>query len=483
MREYRRTNRKTTSIARRINASFWFKRLFGLFWLDVAILCGITFSFLHVCKDKLPEGTRIPQDIAAIKMIGSGYKNAELYVELIGENDPESDRWRDVEFGVLEEVPEQVDNDDLPESEKKDSVTKDEVEVVRFYTFSVHEFYDYAMIPFEVLVAFEILSLFFALFETGSIRRKLRPLNDLAIQAEQLSKLPLDSTQLDHLEQAILNVSPDAQDSKIQTGDDDLRSIEVALNNLLYRMRESQKQQTRFVSDASHELRTPISVIQGYVNMLDRWGKEDESVLDESIEALKNESEHMKELIEQLLFLARGDSGRNVLKPVDIDLCDVVQEVWEESMMIDENHRYIYKQARTEESEDDGISYMMNGDLAMVKQSIRIFVQNAAKYSEAGNAIKFSVKKDGDKVSYIIQDEGIGMDGEDVVHIFERFYRSDEARNGETGGSGLGLSIAKWIIDAHQGTIDVLSRPEMGTRFTVTFPVGEVGESPNNVAV
>ena len=79
-------------------------------------------------------------------------------------------------------------------------------------------------------------------------------------------------------------------------------------------MRETYRQQSRFVSDASHELRTPIAVIRGYADMLDRWGKEDESILDESIDAIKNESEHMQKLVEQLLFLARGDSGRNNLR-------------------------------------------------------------------------------------------------------------------------------------------------------------------------
>lgn len=161
-------------------------------------------------------------------------------------------------------------------------------------------------------------------------------------------------------------------------GDKDLQSIEVALNNLLARMQESKLQQARFVSDASHELRTPISVIQGYVNMLDRWGKEDEAVLNESIEALKNESDHMKDLIEQLLFLARGDSGRNTLKPVEVDLNDLVQEVYEESMMIDETHPYEFSACP---------GCMVRGDVAMLKQSIRIFVQNAAKYSEGGDTI------------------------------------------------------------------------------------------------
>ena len=144
--------------------------------------------------------------------------------------------------------------------------------------------------------------------------------------AETLSNMSSDEVNLEHLEQAISNVSVDANDIRISTGDKDLQSIEVALNNLLARMQESKLQQARFVSDASHELRTPISVIQGYVNMLDRWGKEDEAVLNESIEALKNESDHMKDLIEQLLFLARGDSGRNTLKPVEVDLNDLVQE-------------------------------------------------------------------------------------------------------------------------------------------------------------
>lgn len=237
----------------------------------------------------------------------------------------------------------------------------------------------------------------------------------------------------------------------------------MALNNLIHRMKESQRQQARFVSDASHELRTPISVIQGYVNMLDRWGKTDPAILEESIEALKNESEHMKELIEQLLFLARGDSGRNTLHKTTVDLKQVMYEVWEESVMIDASHVY---ELDINETEPD---CTVEGDPAMLKQSIRIFVQNAGKYSGKGDTIRLAVGHQGSQVYYLVQDEGIGMKQNDIVHIFERFYRSDKARSSDTGGSGLGLSIAKWIIDAHNGQIQVLSRPEIGTRFTVLF--------------
>ena len=114
--------------------------------------------------------------------------------------------------------------------------------------------------------------------------------------------------------------------------------------------------------------------------------------------------------------------------------------------------------------------FIINGDRAMVKQSIRILVQNASKYSNEGDTISLDVKKDGNNVCYVVQDEGVGMTDTDVVHIFERFYRSDKARNSGTGGSGLGLSIAKWIVDAHNASVEVLSRPDFGTRFTVKFP-------------
>ena len=239
--------------------------------------------------------------------------------------------------------------------------------------------------------------------------------------------------------------------------------LEKAINNLLDRMRDSYRQQSRFVSDASHELRTPIAVLQGYVNMLDRWGKNDEKILEESIEAIKGETEHMKKLVEQLLFLARGDSGRTKLNMEIFSLNEMIQEVFEESAMIDTSHRYVLKC-----SEDD---ISARGDLAMLKQTLRILLDNAAKYTPEGDEIilRTGINDKGDP-SFIIQDEGIGIAGSDVPHVFERFFRSDPARNKDGGGTGLGLSIAKWIIDKHGGYFNVLSREEIGTRITVSLP-------------
>ena len=329
--------------------------------------------------------------------------------------------------------------------------------------------------PFLPVVGFvalwELVDLLGVFSETRRVRRKLQPLNDLAIMADTLAQagvadpMAAGADKMATLEQAISQASVDSP--TVTTGDKDLRSIEVALNNLLRQMQEAKLQQMRFVNDASHELRTPIAVIQGYVNMLDRWGKTDEKVLDESIEALKLESDHMQELVEQLLFLARGDSGRNTLQRTQINMAEIVQEVWEESVMIDESHVY-----RCTVSDADAASarFLVNGDLAMIKQSMRIIVQNAEKYSPDGSAITLSVTADAGHVGYIVQDEGIGMSQKDAAHAFERFYRADGARNETNEGSGLGLSIAKWIVDAHGGTIDVLSREGVGTRFTVMLP-------------
>lgn len=414
MRE-ERTNRKTTSIARKIHVGYWFRRFFALLGLDIVIL-GMLFAAVLVWRlDTTDSDWMSGAKPVHITWSGESYATWMMTTQ-VGAN-----------------------TEDL----------------------QIHDIADYASLPLIVIGAVEIMMLISAGFGTRNIRRKLRPLNDLAVRAEALSNMSGDEVNLEHLEQAISNVSVDANDIRISTGDKDLQSIEAALNNLLARMQESKRQQARFVSDASHELRTPISVIQGYVNMLDRWGKEDEAVLNESIEALKNESDHMKDLIEQLLFLARGDSGRNTLKPVEVDLNDLVQEVYEESIMIDETHPYDFVACP---------GCMVRGDVAMLKQSIRIFVQNAAKYSDKGDTIHFTVGHTDQGVYYQVQDEGIGMQASEVVHIFERFYRSDEARNSETGGSGLGLSIAKWIVDAHDGKIDVLTRQDFGTRFRVTFP-------------
>lgn len=300
------------------------------------------------------------------------------------------------------------------------------------------------------------------IFGTSRIRRTLKPLNEMAETASRLSDMAFDEEKFHTLEDAISKISPTASDERVHIGDNELQGLEAAINNLLDRMRDSYRQQARFVSDASHELRTPISVIQGYANMLDRWGKEDESVLDESIKAIKSESENMKNLVEQLLFLARGINGKTQLQMAEFSLNDMMTEVLEESKMIDKNHvyKYIEKEKAT-----------VYGDIGLLKQTARILIDNAAKYTDEGELIilKAGISTKGEPY-FSVQDNGIGMNEEDVTHIFERFFRADTARVRKNGGTGLGLSIAKWIIDNHKGYFSVLSRKDIGTRITVFLP-------------
>lgn len=294
---------------------------------------------------------------------------------------------------------------------------------------------------------------------TARVRKHLKPLNEIAAQAQALSEKTFDETKYHNLEDAISNFNAETIDAEIHMHDKELMGIETALNDLLERIRASYKQQTQFVSDASHELRTPIAVIQGYVNMLDRWGKEDEAILAESIEAIKNEANHMQKLVEQLLFLARGDANRQSLDMKKLCLNDIMEEVYEESLMIDEKHHYRYE-----------VTEKVNvfGDSDMLKQSARILIDNAAKYTEEGEEILIRVGKWNDgSPFYSIQDNGIGMAPQEVRHVFDRFYRADAVRNSKTGGTGLGLSIAKWIIERHQGYCDIVSREGLGTRFSV----------------
>ena len=195
--------------------------------------------------------------------------------------------------------------------------------------------------------------------------------------------------------------------------------------------------------------------------MLDRWGKTDEKILEESIEAIKDESESMQHLVEQLLFLARGDSGRTPLNLTDFDLSDMIKEVWEESVMIDKTHDYLF---------ENGGELPVRGDVSLIKQAARILIENASKYTPEGGEIKLrSLVSDGHP-AFSVQDSGIGISESDIPYIFDRFYRADDSRSKQTGGSGLGLAIAKWIVERHGGSFEIISRKDIGTRITVVLP-------------
>ena len=188
--------------------------------------------------------------------------------------------------------------------------------------------------------------------------------------------------------------------------------------------------------------------------------KTDEKILEEGIAAIKNEADHMNYLVEQLLFLARGDSGRTTLNRQPVRTGELMREIYEESLMIDEKHRYRFPER--------GETVEVEVDPGLIKQAVRILVDNAAKYTPEGEEIQLSYGKTGKGRPYLqVQDLGQGINESELPHIFERFFRADEARG--SAGTGLGLSIAKWIVDKHGGHFEVLSRKDLGTRIRIVL--------------
>ncbi len=429
--------RKTTSIARRIAWSFQWKRLIRVLWqtllLGAAALGGWGFAIWSIARTG-----------------GAGGSFAIV-------PDPEAARaamtWSSVRQAL-----------------SGDSVYNRAV-ALRMDNGSVAYMGDFLFWLFVALAAVLVLRLLLwvlsCLGATGRIRRYLRPIDDIAQVTESISSRGFDESKFHSLEEAIDHLGGESGEERLHIGDDDLAGLEAAVNNLIVRMHNTYRQQVRFVDDASHELRTPIAVIGGYADMLDRWGKTDEQVLEESIHAIRTETEHMKTLVEQLLFLARGDAGRQTLDKQRLDAAALLHEVWEESRMIDPDHDY---RLRAEEP------VHVLADEAMLKQAVRILTDNAAKYSPAGSPITLRAYREEGTVCLDVQDNGIGVSPEDAKRMFDRFYRADAARSSATGGSGLGLSIARWIVERHGGHFRVASFEEIGTRVTIVLPsAGEDG--------
>lgn len=241
----------------------------------------------------------------------------------------------------------------------------------------------------------------------------------------------------------------------------ELKDLAVVINHMLDRIELSYNSQKQFVSDASHELRTPISVLQGYVGMLDRWGKEDKAVLEEGIAAIAQETASMKELVESLLFLARHDKKTLLLEMEAFDPVEVVAALHREAKMLSPGHNFLLSPME---------HCQITADKNMLKQVMRVLCDNAVKYTPAGGAITLGVKKTMEGCMLSVTDTGSGIAPEDLPKVFDRFYRSDNVRKSSISGHGLGLSIARIIVIAHGGRISVRSKLGSGTTFKVYLP-------------
>lgn len=265
---------------------------------------------------------------------------------------------------------------------------------------------------------------------------------------------------IDYITKTADNISAKNLKERIEINgpDDELKRLADTFNRMIDRLQGAFDKQTQFVSDASHELRTPIAVIQGYANLLDRWGKDDRDALEKSIYAIKLETNNMANLVEKLLFLAKGDSGTKRIEKKEFYLNKLINEVVEESRLIADN-RFILN------SSNDTVKIF--ADYEMIKQMLRIFIDNSIKFTDEGGNIDISSISHNGLAKITISDTGIGIPKNEIPNIFNRFYTVDKSRSKEKTGTGLGLSIAKWITDVHDGTINVESEEGIGTKITV----------------
>ncbi|UOE92105.1 ATP-binding protein [Alkalihalobacillus sp. LMS39] len=246
-----------------------------------------------------------------------------------------------------------------------------------------------------------------------------------------------------------------------KTSKDELDEMGISFNHMMDLLKENFEKQQQFVSDASHELKTPLTVIESYAKLLKRWGMKKTDVLEEAVHAIHSEAQRMKDMTNQMLALATGENETNInLKQINLNI--LAEETANRLATAYQRNIFVYKEKNVP-------SFI--GDEGKIKQLLFILLENSLKYSDKEVEVYISAIKD--KVELSVSDFGVGIPKSDVPHIFERFFRVDKARSRKTGGSGLGLSIAKSIVDAHKGTITVESEEGKGTTFIVVFPRGE----------
>ena len=246
---------------------------------------------------------------------------------------------------------------------------------------------------------------------------------------------------------------------------DELEELAITFNEMLDRMQRYIDQQKEFVGDVSHELRTPVAVIEGHLNMLERWGKDDPEILDESIKASLQEADRMKHLIQEMLDLTRAEQI-NVQYPNAVtNVYDVLTRVVADLALV---HKDFKIQLDTDDLPPDTEIQIYHGHL---EQLLVILIDNGIKYSTTRKQINVSAGVSNDEVTIIVQDFGEGISQADQEKIFNRFYRVDKARTREKGGNGLGLSIAQKLVTSYHGSISVDSVEGQGSQFKLEFPV------------
>jgi heavy metal sensor kinase len=276
-------------------------------------------------------------------------------------------------------------------------------------------------------------------------KNALRPVDEIVTQARKISAENLDLT------------------IPVRNPRDEIGRLGTTINAMLTRLHQSFAQVRQFSADASHELRTPLTIMRGEIELALRNPKTPEeyrAVLESALEEIMR----MTAIIDNLLVLAKADQGRYHADFSEVDLGALVQELYEDSEVLAER-KDIHVALR------EIADIRIVGDRLRLRQLILNLIDNAIKYTPQGGTVTLALGQENGSARIEVSDTGIGIPADEQAKIFDRFYRVDKARSRELGGSGLGLSIAKWIAALHRGTITVQSSLHEGSTFTVLLPL------------
>ncbi|MCL5073284.1 MAG: HAMP domain-containing histidine kinase, partial [Actinobacteria bacterium] len=248
---------------------------------------------------------------------------------------------------------------------------------------------------------------------------------------------------------------------KIPITNDEIGRLARTFNKMIARLEDTFNREKRFTSDASHELRTPITIISAKAEAALTKSKKIEDYR-KALKVIIRETKRVSFLLSQLLLLARSDEGKSILNIEKIDLKMII-----ESIIIEMKDKAEQKNIRLSLTSEQNL--IIKADQTFITMLFLNIIENSIKYNKKGGFINISFSKEDDYAKVIIEDSGIGISDENLIHIFDRFYRVSESRADK--GSGLGLSIVKEIVEVHKGQIKIDSKLGKGTKFEISLPV------------
>jgi heavy metal sensor kinase len=305
---------------------------------------------------------------------------------------------------------------------------------------------------------------------TGGLALVLMAALSLFLYRKRLEKLTVLAQKMDQ------TTAENLADQRLPESEDrgELGTLVQSYNALLTRLDSAMRRARQFSADAAHELRTPLTVLRGETEVALRWTRDPEEFRS-TLESNLEEIDRMGRIIEDLLLLAKSEAGELPMEKTQVNLNDLMRDLYQQGKVLGENKGI----AVTLEMPEAEVVQVMGDELRLHQMGLNLLT-NGIKYTPTGGRVRMKLQCEADQAVIVVSDTGHGMAPEHLSRIFDRFYRIDKNREQESG-AGLGLSIVKWIVDAHEGRITVTSKPNEGSEFKVFLPRISPGK-PRNTA-